>query len=111
MSTINRHSNADWAYDPEEVTMLYELRTYTLRPGTVGEFEARFASRTLYGRSTPCWGHSGILSWEPSIKSCTCGPTTTCSTAWPYGRPWPTTLSWRRSPAAETSLWRRSLRS
>jgi hypothetical protein len=25
--------------------MLYEVRTYTLRPGTVGEFEARFTKR------------------------------------------------------------------
>jgi hypothetical protein len=28
-----------------ENSVLYELRTYTLRPGTVGEFEARFAKR------------------------------------------------------------------
>src|SRR5215467_2837202 len=45
MGHIERHSNADRVYDPEEVTMLYELRTYTLRPGTVGEFEERFAKR------------------------------------------------------------------
>ena len=25
--------------------MIYEMRTYTLRTGTVGEFEARFAKR------------------------------------------------------------------
>src|SRR4051812_17800446 len=25
--------------------MIYEVRTYTLRPGTVGEFEERFAKR------------------------------------------------------------------
>src|SRR4029453_5288099 len=45
MGHIERHSNAERAYYPEEVTMLYELRTYTLQTGTVGEFEARFAKR------------------------------------------------------------------
>ncbi len=25
--------------------MIYEVRTYTLRPGTVGEFESRFEKR------------------------------------------------------------------
>ena len=29
----------------EEEPMLYEVRTYTLRPGTVAEFEERFAKR------------------------------------------------------------------
>src|SRR5271168_1177667 len=29
----------------EDVPMLYEVRTYTLRPGTVAEFEERFAKR------------------------------------------------------------------
>jgi hypothetical protein len=29
----------------EEKSMLYEVRTYTLQPGTVGEFEARFTKR------------------------------------------------------------------
>src|SRR5438093_4591372 len=29
----------------EDAPMLYEVRTYTLRPGTVGEFEERFAKR------------------------------------------------------------------
>jgi len=38
MGRIERQANADWAYYPEEVPMLYEMRTYTLRPGTVGEF-------------------------------------------------------------------------
>ena len=28
--------------------MIYEMRTYTLRPGTVPEFEARFAQRHPY---------------------------------------------------------------
>src|SRR5438552_15847739 len=29
----------------EDAPMLYEVRTYTLRPGTVAEFEERFAKR------------------------------------------------------------------
>src|SRR6476620_11708272 len=29
----------------EDASMLYEVRTYTLRPGTVAEFEERFAKR------------------------------------------------------------------
>src|SRR5437763_12921416 len=29
----------------EDALMLYEVRTYTLRPGTVAEFEERFAKR------------------------------------------------------------------
>jgi hypothetical protein len=28
--------------------MIYEVRTYTLRPGTVSEFESRFEKRHLY---------------------------------------------------------------
>ena len=28
--------------------MIYEVRTYTLRPGTVGEFESRFEKRHPY---------------------------------------------------------------
>src|SRR5688572_24402105 len=31
--------------DMEEGAMFYEVRTYTLRPGTVAEFEERFAKR------------------------------------------------------------------
>src|SRR5215475_15567 len=29
----------------KEATMIYEVRTYTLRPGTVAEFEERYAKR------------------------------------------------------------------
>jgi hypothetical protein len=29
----------------EDALMLYEVRTYTLRPGTTAEFEERFAKR------------------------------------------------------------------
>src|SRR6266513_5918813 len=29
----------------EDASMLYEVRTYTLRPGTLAEFEERFAKR------------------------------------------------------------------
>jgi hypothetical protein len=29
----------------EEISMIYEVRTYTLRPGTVAEFEERYAKR------------------------------------------------------------------
>src|SRR6202171_6740748 len=32
-------------YQSEDAPMLYEVRTYTLRPGTVAEFEERFAKR------------------------------------------------------------------
>jgi len=28
--------------------MIYEMRTYTLKPGTVSEFESRFAERHPY---------------------------------------------------------------
>src|SRR5438093_9124223 len=45
MGHIEKHANADWAYHPQEVAMIYEMRTYTLRPGAVGEFEERFAKR------------------------------------------------------------------
>src|SRR5215470_7588377 len=31
----------------EDKPMIYEVRTYTLRPGTVAEFEERFAKRLL----------------------------------------------------------------
>src|SRR5215469_13782297 len=33
------------AYRMEEDPMIYEVRTYTLRPGAVAEFEERFAKR------------------------------------------------------------------
>ena len=40
--------------------------TYTLRPGTVGEFEARFAKRHPLREKHPSWERSGIPSWGPN---------------------------------------------
>jgi hypothetical protein len=48
MHTAHEERAADHLANPchlEDALMIYEVRTYTLRPGTVAEFEERFAKR------------------------------------------------------------------
>jgi hypothetical protein len=48
--------------------MLYEVRTYTLRPGTVAEFEERFAKRLPLREKHSKLGPSGTPSSVRSIR-------------------------------------------
>ena len=94
----------------EEEPMIYEVRTYTLRPGTVAEFEERFARRL------PLREHHSKLGafWHPSsvrsTRSSTSIPTTTCNSVRPYAPRWHTTPRGSSSPAVGTWSWRRSPR-
>ena len=55
--------------------MIYEVRTYSLQPGTVGEFEARFAKRHPLREK-----HSKLGAfWHPEI-----GPLNQVIHVWPY---------------------------
>jgi len=59
----------------EESTMIYEVRTYTLKPGTVAEFEARFEKRHPYRER-----HSKLGAfWHTEM-----GPLNQLVHAWPY---------------------------
>ena len=59
----------------EEEPMLYEVRTYTLQPGTVAEFEARFAKRHPLREK-----HSKLGAfWHTEI-----GPLNQVIHVWPY---------------------------
>ena len=80
--------------------MLYEVRTYTLRPGTVAEFEERFAKRLSLREKHSKLGASGTPSSVRSIRSSTSIHTTTCRSARPYAQRWRKTPLWRSSPAA-----------
>ena len=42
--------------------MIYEVRTYTLRPGTVAEFAERYAKRLPLREKHSKWGPSGTPS-------------------------------------------------
>src|SRR3954471_13050767 len=62
-------------YRLEDAPMLYELRTYTLRPGTVAEFEERFAKRLPLREK-----HSKIGAfWQTDF-----GPLNQVITVYPY---------------------------
>ena len=55
--------------------MIYEVRTYSLQPGTVGEFESRFAQRHPFREK-----HSKLGAfWHPEI-----GPLNQVIHVWPY---------------------------
>jgi len=55
-----RPESDDDIHTPEKgETMIYEMRTYTLKPGTVSEFESRFAERHPYREKHPGWEDSG----------------------------------------------------
>jgi hypothetical protein len=61
--------------DMEGAAMLYEVRTYTLRPGTVAEFEERFAKRLPVREK-----HSKLGAfWHTEI-----GPLNQVIHVWPY---------------------------
>src|SRR5262249_30888250 len=63
----------------EDEPMLYEVRTYTLRPGEPWpNLKSVLPSGCPCGRNTPNWGPSGTLSLGRSIKSSTSIPMTTC---------------------------------
>ena len=47
----------------EDAPMLYEVRTYTLRPGTLAEFEERFAKRL------PCGHHCRTSLAAETVRS------------------------------------------
>ena len=55
--------------------MIYEVRTYSLRPGTVGEFESRFAQRHPFREKYSKLG----AFWHPEI-----GPLNQVIPVWPY---------------------------
>ena len=82
--------------------MIYEVRTYTLRPGTLAEFEERFAKRLPLREKHSNWGPSGTPSSVRSIRPSTSIPTTTCDSARPYAQRWRKTPLWRSSPAVGT---------
>ena len=48
--------------------MIYEVRTYTLKPGTVAEFESRFEKRHPYREKHSKLGLSGTRRWGLSIR-------------------------------------------
>jgi len=55
--------------------MIYEVRTYSLQPGTVGEFESRFAQRHPFREKLSKLG----AFWHPEI-----GPLNQVIHVWPY---------------------------
>ena len=55
--------------------MIYEVRTYSLQPGTVAEFESRFAKRHPFREK-----HSKLGAfWHPEV-----GPLNQVIHVWPY---------------------------
>src|SRR5207247_11014871 len=52
-------------YHMEEAAMIYEVRTYTLRPGTVAEFEERYAKRLPLREKHSNLGHSWHTEFGP----------------------------------------------
>ena len=83
--------------------MIYEVRTYTLRPGgAVAEFEARFAKRLPLRENHSKLGAFWHRSSVRSIKSSTSIPTTTCNSVRPYAQSWPKTPRGSSFPAEGT---------
>ena len=91
--------------------MIYEVRTYTLRPGTLAEFEERY-QRRLPSRER----HSKLGAfWHTEF-----GPLNQVIHVYPYDdlqhrtrvrRQWRKTPSATRCPAVGNSSWRRRPRS
>jgi len=95
--------------------MLYEVRTYTLRPGTVAEFEERFAKRLplreKHSKLGAFW-HTEFgplnqvihvypyddLRQRTSVRAAMAQDTA----ARPYAQRWRKTPLWRNSPAVGT---------
>ena len=84
--------------------MIYEVRTYTLRPGAVAEFEERFAKRLpLRGNlKLGAFWHTGSVR---SIKSSTSIPTTTRNSAAAARAELAQDTARQRSPAEGTRSW------
>ena len=90
--------------------MIYEVRTYTLRPGTVAEFEERYAKRLPLREK-----HSKLGAfWHTEF-----GPLNQVIHVYPYddlaqrtaASRWRRTPRGRRHPAAGSLSWRRRPRS
>ena len=86
----------------EDAPMIYEVRTYTLRPGTIAEFEERFAKRLPLREKHSKLGPSGTPNSARSIKSSTSIPTTTCDRGQLYAQHSPKTPRCSSFPAAGT---------
>ena len=82
--------------------MIYEVRTYTLRPGTVAEFEERFAKRLPLREKHSKLGAFCIPRSVRSTRSSTFIPTTTCNSGRPSAPHWPRTPRASNSPAVRT---------
>ena len=92
--------------------MIYEVRTYTFRPGTVAEFEERFAKRLpLREKHSKLGAFFGTPSSVRSIKPSTSTPTMTCNTVRGCAPRWPMTPPGASSLAVETCSSRRRPRS
>ena len=91
--------------------MIYEVRTYTFRAGTVAEFEERFAKRLPLREKHSKLGPFGTPSSVRSIRSSTSIPKTTCNTGRGCAPRWRKTPPGTSSPAAATWSCRRKLRS
>ena len=68
--------------------MLYEVRTYTLRPGTVAEFEERFAKRLPLREKHSKLGAFWHTEFGPLNQVIPSIPTKTCNSVRPYARRW-----------------------
>ena len=91
--------------------MIYEVRTYTLRPGTVAEFEERYAKRLPLREKHSKLGAFWHTEFGHSIRSSTSIRMTTCSSGPRSATPWRTMPPGRRSPAGGSLSWRRRPRS
>jgi len=63
--------------------MLYEVRTYTLRPGTLAEFEERFAKRLPLREKHSKLGAFWHTEFGPLNQASTSIPTKTSTSARP----------------------------
>ena len=91
--------------------MIYEVRTYTLRPGTLAEFEERYAKRLPLREKHSKLGAFWHTEFGHSIRSSTSIPMTTCNIERGCAPLWRKTPSATQCPAAGNSSWRRKARS
>ena len=91
--------------------MIYEVRTYTLRPGgAVAEFEERFAKRLPLREKHSKLGAFWHTELGRSTRSFTSIPTTTSRNGRESARHWPRTPRGRRYPAGGSLSWTRKPR-
>ena len=82
--------------------MLYEVRTYTLRPGTVAEFEERFAKRLPLREKHSKLGAFWHTEFGPLNQVIHVYPYEDLQQRTPYAQRWRKTPLWRSSPAVGT---------